>query len=414
MRWLSNRIAFMVCSPFLTLAGAATTVLAPMLLDAASFTRFALLSSVFTYLSEFDLGLARLSDRLLPHQVAEVAVSLTGSLLFVRYCIAILLLVLVAMSSGDPLMLVAGAGGIAMLLGNGPLSYYRSRSDTAGFAFSSLLLQFGMTLPRLAGLLIDGVRGSMIGVGLWTGVSCVILNAPLLSVVRVQFGQLPEMIARSLPLFLYNAAWLLYLFANRWVSWWISDSATDAGLFAFGANLTVVGVGVVATLSQVYYPQHLANPKPLALSRELYLLLLVGAVGCICGNLLCRHGLSLVFPHFAAATSTTGALMFAALPLGLSAWLVPLVIARSSRPAEVAVFPVCLVVMYGLMSALNAAIGIAGQAWACFPPGMILFGVQLALVAHRGLLSQRDGIRIWTACFGATCLGLLIWRALFL
>jgi hypothetical protein len=66
MTWLNGRIAYAMSATVLTAAGAATTIIAPMLLDASNFTYFALLNSICKYLSEFDLGLARWFDRVLP------------------------------------------------------------------------------------------------------------------------------------------------------------------------------------------------------------------------------------------------------------------------------------------------------------------------------------------------------------
>lgn len=413
MAWLNGRIAYAISATVLTAAGAATTIIAPMLLDAPSFTYFALLNSVFTYLSEFDLGLARLSDRMLPSQTADDAATSAGVLLFARYCIAAALLSIGFAFIPDPLMLVAGAGGIAILLGNGPLSFYRARAHIAGLAFASLLMGFGMTLPRLGGLLIDGVRGSMIGLGLWAALSCIILNVPLISTVRCGYAQLPKLIAQSVPLFLYSAAWLAYQFANRWISWRISDLPTDAGLFAFAANLTVIAIGVLATLSQPYYPRHLATPNSAALMRELGVLSLIAAGGCVLGEVFCRFALGIMFPHFVAAASVTGALLVASIPLGLSAWLVPLAIARSTRPSEVVIFPICLLILYGLMVAFNTRFGIEGQAWACLLPAMILYTAQLAFVAEKGLLSRRAGVVMWVACAAVVALGTLTWWVVF-
>jgi hypothetical protein len=408
---MNSRIIYLVCSPLLMITGAATTVIAPMLLDPASFTHFALLTSMFTYLSEFDLGLARLSDRLLPGQAEPEAEAIGGRLLFARYCIAgILLLSLLVLAT--PLMLLAGAGGVAMLLANGPLSYHRARTNTR-FIRASLLLQFGMTLPRLSGLLVDGVRGAIVGLGLWTGLSCVILNWPMLATLRAQAMQLPKVFRQSVPLFLYNATWLLYLFANRWIAWAVSNSEVEAGLFAFGANLTVVGVGLVMTLSQPYYPRHLAEPNPRRLARELYLLLALGAAGVVGGILFCRFLLGTVFHHFAASADVTAALLICAVPLALSAWVVPLVIARADRVGEVMIFPVCLAAMGGLMILLNDHAGIVGQAWGCLPPALLLLATQLAEVTKKGLLIRRSAVTVWMACGAVVMLGALTWWLVF-
>jgi hypothetical protein len=208
--------------------------------------------------------------------------------------------------------------------------------------------------------------------------------------------------------------WLLYLFANRWFSWWLTDSASDAGLFAFGANLTVVAIGIVMALSQPYYPRHLATPNPPALARELYVLLLIAVVGCVIGDLFCRFALGAVFPHFTAAASVTSALVVSSIPLGLSAWLVPLAIARSTRPSEIVIFPLCLILMYGLMRFCNDRWGIDGQAWACILPAMVLYGSQLALVAHKRLLHRWHVATLWFSCLVVASLGTLIWCVTFL
>jgi hypothetical protein len=410
---MNSRVAFVICSPLLTIAGAATTIIAPMLLDAPSFVHFALLNSVFTYLAEFDLGLARTADRLLPGQSADAAMTTGGMLLFGRYSLALTLLLIGALFVTDPLMLVATIGGIAMLLGNGPLSLYRARGNTKWFAVAALLMQFGLTLPRLFGLLLDGVRGSFLGMLLWSGIACVVLNVRVVATVQVCLVALPGLFVRSVPLFLYSAAWLAYLFANRWISWWVSGSATDAGLFAFGANLTMVAVGVVIAWSQPYYPRYLAKADPFGLARELYVLLSIGTVGTIIGTIGCRLVLHIVFPNFAAAAGVTAALLIATIPLGLSAWLVPLVIARSNRPLEALSFPVCLMVMYGLMVVLNHWLGINGQAWACLPPALLLFAFQLALVTENGLLGRLYAVFMWVACVAASGVGVLVWCLMF-
>jgi len=279
--------------------------------------------------------------------------------------------------------------------------------------FASLLIQFGLTLPRLIGLLIDGVRGSMIGLSLWSGIACIVLNIPMLATVQARFAQVPPLIARSVPLFLYHAAWLLYLFANRWISWGVSDTTADAGLFAFGANLTVVGVGMVGLLAQPFYPHHLASPNPRQLARELYVLLLLGAIGQAFGALFCRFLLGHLFPNFAASTSVTAVLLISAIPLALSVWVLPLVIAHSDRVSEGLIFPVGLAIMYGLMALLNASDGIIGQAWGCLPPALMVFGAQLALIAKKGLLLPRTALAVWFSCGIIVIFGALIWYLVF-
>lgn len=390
--------------------GAATTVMAPMLLQASSFTRFALLNSVFTYLSEFDFGLSRLADRQLPQATDDVT-GLMGRLLAARYAIAALLALLVIAIGPliDPLMVLTGLGGVGFLIGNGPLSFYRARSQTALFTMTALLMQFALTLPRLGGLALDGVRGCIIGLALWSIAVGVIVNLRFLPTVpRPDWRSTLQVIGRGVPLFLYGALWLLYLYANRWLSWSMS-SAADAGLFAFGANLTVVAVAMVTTLSQPFYPRHLVLLDPNRLTHEMLMLFVGGVVGCLSGIAFCRYGLTLVFPHFADAAAPTSALIFSGLPLGLGAWLVPLVVARSGRLCDTLVFPLCLLFMAGLMTALNRRHGIVGQAWACVPPAMLLFGVQLAMVTRARFLRLRVALMIWVLCGCAEMLGIALW-----
>jgi hypothetical protein len=410
-RWLSNRAAFLVCTPLLTAAGAATTVIAPMLLTAASFTQFALLSSVFTYLSEFDLGLGRFSDRILPGQNPAEATASAAPMLLARYIIAFTLFVgLIIAFRADPLMLLAAIGGIGFLCANGPLSFYRTRSDTAALAMASLMMQFGMTLPRLGGLLIDGVRGSVIGLTMWSVLVAIVLNQSLLTTVHISKSKhLLTVFGRSVPLFMYGGAWLLYLLANRWLAWILLPSPTEAGLFAFGANLTTISIGLIGTLSQPYYPKHLVQGHASGLARELYVLLLLGTGGCLVGGLFCRYLLGFVFAHFAAAASATAVLLWSGLPLGLCAWLVPLVIARSKRVSEFLVFPLCLVLMYGFMWLFGASAGLVGLAWGCAPPALLLLAAQLALVVQEGLLVRLDAMNIWLGCLAAMSLGETLW-----
>ena len=62
-QWLEKPEAFGLIVPILTVLGAATTLLAPMILDAAAFGAFALLTSLFQYASAADMGLSQLADR---------------------------------------------------------------------------------------------------------------------------------------------------------------------------------------------------------------------------------------------------------------------------------------------------------------------------------------------------------------
>lgn len=410
--WLERRRAYIVCTPLLAIVGAVTTIIAPRLLDPASFAQFALLNSVYLYVAEFDLGLGRLSDRLLP--VADDAHMLTGSLLRVRYYLAVLLL-LVTLTIGFFLTnwwsVLAAFAGIALMLANGPYAFYRGRSQIAAFTLASFMMQFGLTLPRLAGLLIDGVRGSFLLLAVWCTTTAIVLNAPFIADVRQGSGSnLRRFLPQAVPLFFFSAAWMSYLLINRWLSWLIS-SPRDAGLFAFGANLVVIGIGFINAAAQVYYPKHLAKTQAAKLGQELMVLLVVAFVGCLIGHGLTVTALAWVFPSFAMAARSTSALLFSGIPLSLNAWLIPLVIARSKRVLResLTIFSVVLISLYGLMYWLDLHAGIVGQAWACLPPAMLLLAIQLYLVVRARLLYRSAALLLWGFCFVVEVACAIVW-----
>lgn len=82
---LDSPLLFTLSTPLLSFLGAATTIIAPMILDPSSFVSFALLLSIFQYVGDFDLGLSRLSDRVLtqgePNQQVAIAELLSARLI---------------------------------------------------------------------------------------------------------------------------------------------------------------------------------------------------------------------------------------------------------------------------------------------------------------------------------------------
>ena len=61
---------------------------------------------------------------------------------------------------------LAGVAGVAFMLSNGPLAYYRATQDILAFTLAALLMQIGLSLPRLLGLLTGGVTGCMVALPL--------------------------------------------------------------------------------------------------------------------------------------------------------------------------------------------------------------------------------------------------------
>ena len=142
-----------------------------------------------------------------------------------------------------------------------------------------------------------------------------------------------------MPLFVFNAAWLVYLTANRWIAALLAPPE-ELGFFAFGANLAFVGLGIVSTIAQVYYPKLLSrvlSSKPGDCSRtvELQALSITLALAGVAGLAILR-GTDLIgvfFPRYQEAGASTVVLAISCLPLALATWLIPICIATSASPS---------------------------------------------------------------------------------
>jgi O-antigen/teichoic acid export membrane protein len=217
------------------------------------------------------------------------------------------------------------------------------------------------------------------------------------------------------PLFVLSTAWLLYQLANRWFSWMMS-TPQDYGLFAFGANLVLIGLGIIGTVSQTYYPRHLATADGTRLRRELLLLGGLAVLGCAMLIPFCRLVLPRAFPHFALADASTSALAFSGLPLCLSAWLIPLTIARTESPVRdtVLLFGTGLTALSLLMNLLYQISGLNGQAWANTPPAILLLGTLLYFVVVRQrLLSGKFAASLLTGVTGLEIVFAGVWYFMF-
>ena len=405
MPWLGNRMAYTFGAPVLSLAGAAATVAAPLLLAPSRFGGYVLLLSIFQYACAADLGLSQLADRVLTGRAAgEGTAAAISELVCARVVLAACLLLLAVplafgVARGGALtaanLLIAVVGGIAFMLSNGPVSLYRAGSRVWEFTFAALLMQAGLSLPRLAGLAAGGVTGCFAALAAWYVLTAALLTQPFAAVLRARPPA--QAVARTLrmagPLFAFNALWLLYLTANRWVSAALSTPG-NFGLFAFGANLVVVGIGVLSTIGQVHYPKHLAAAgtpgAPALLCRELRWLLGVATAGTAAGVLACRYAVPAIFPQFAAAAAPSGALMAAGVPLSLTAWVLPLAIAASARPWRDAakMFSVSFAVLGAAMWGGDMAGGIVGQAWGCALAAIAPIGAVLAHLARSRMLPR--------------------------
>ena len=414
LAWMENPFAFSALVPLLTLFGAGTTLLAPMLLDAVAFGSFALLSTLFQYTAAADLGLSQLADR-----SAAQGSDHKAAILRARWRLGLLIAgigapvaagfawwsgSLPALATG--LAILAGAG---FMVANGPVSIHRAASRIGHFTLTALVLQFGMTLPRLTGLGLGGVTGCFTALALWyVAVALLLARPPQGPLVRVR-----SLLAESLPLFAFYGAWLLFVSAGRWASWAVSPSDVDFGLFAFGAGFLMVGVGVVSNISQVRYPRIAAQiaiaPEQGArmLARDLLRVAMASGV-CVAlaipsADYLIRH----LFPRYEASTLSSLALAVSAAPLAMVAWSLPVSISLSVRPWRDAlmVFALPLTLLGPAMWLGQSAHGLAGQAWACTIVTALLAVAQFHSLRRMGALTLR-GARQCVALMGGLVLAL--------
>ncbi len=400
--WMENPVAFGALVPVLTLAGAGTTLLAPMLLDPIAFGAFALLSTLFQYTAAADLGLSQLADRSAAQRSDNAA-----AILWARWRMALLIAFVgapaaaaLAWWSGS---LPAVATGLAILAGagfmaaNGPVSIHRAAARIGYFTLTALVLQFGMTLPRLAGLSLGGVTGCFAALALWyVGVALLLARPP-----KGEPANIRGLLKQSLPLFAFYGAWMLFASASRWASWALSRSDAEFGLFAFGAGFLMVGVGVVANISQIRYPRIVAQ---LATAPETGAGLLAGdlmrlamatslcvAVAIPLAGGLIRH----LFPQYEAATHSSLALAASAAPLAMVAWSLPVTISLSARPWRdaLAVFALPVLLLGPAMWLGERSYGLSGQAWASTLVTALLAGLQFNQLRCAGALTLHGATR---------------------
>jgi O-antigen/teichoic acid export membrane protein len=423
LRWLGDRRTYAVGVLIVTGLSVATSMLAPRFLGPAAFGTFTLLTSLFQYATKTDLGLSQLADRKLAVAGAEAdgAANILRSRLTVGSAVlgvAIPVAMLIAWMTGKlpaPGAALAIAAGGAFMIANGPVTVFRAESKVWEFTAAALLLNIGLTAPRLAGLVFGGVTGCFIALALWYGALAALLSrsipmttkaAPTLSMVRL-----------ALPLFAFNALWELYLSGNRWISAGLS-SPEDFGLFAFGANLALTGIGMLATIAQVRYPKILAqigkHPPGAGsrlVEREALFLCLLLSVGAAMAIIATGPMIHLVFPRFERAAPVTMALAISCVPLGVVAAIIPLVISLSPRPwaHAIALFAPAFILLLGGMAAGNRMGGIAGQGWACTAAGLALIIGVAALMRRIGILGAPAAVRV--VFFQAVVIAALAWLA---
>lgn len=410
LQWLGRPVTYALGALVLTVLGSGATLLAPRLLEPAAFGTFALLTSLFTYAARADFGLSQLADKQIPGRAGgealKAGLDILNALWLVGFGLLAMLLPLVALFGENVLpkfdTTLAIAGGIMAMIANGPVTLFRASSRLWEFTVVALVLQLGMTVPRLAGLLAGGITGTFAALAAYYALCAFLFARP--SPIRLR-RPLPLLgMARiALPLFAFNLSWILYLGANRWVSATLS-SPHDLGLFSLSASLAMIGLGLMSTVAQTRYPRFLArieegtgacSPE---IERELFAVTGFLAVVAVVAVYVAGPVTAIVFPGYEGSTPPTVALAAACIPLGAMTWITPLLIIRSVRPvADALLLTVAgLAALAVAMACGNTLAGITGQAWGNAVAALIMFAAMVKLMHGLGLTTGRGSARIVT------------------
>ncbi|WP_414475522.1 family 16 glycosylhydrolase [Microvirga sp. M2] len=419
--FLERPATYAVGAPVLSALGAGTTLLAPMLLDPASFGAFVLLSVICQCSSLCDLGLAPLGDRILAKD-GTLAQDTVEDLIQTRWLIAlgmgVVLFPAVALAAfvgglftgwDAALAIVAG---LAMMIANGRVVAFRTASQIRAFTTSALILQAGLTLPRLAGLLLAGVSGCFAVLVLWYG-ACAVAMAKPRRLTREQARTAVDLLRRGLPLFAFSGFWLAYTFASRWISATLS-SPHDFGLFAFGSSFSFVAIGLLGTVAQVRYPaiirafHHSPETAPQLLVRDITWLAGVLTLAVVAAALCGRTVLAFAFPAFVDAYAAAVATAASCIPLGVAAWILPVAVAFSPRPMRDScrLFGPALAAVVAGMVVGNAIDGIVGQAWAVAAASSLLAAMLLRYMRRIGVLQDPASVILLKAAFPLAGVGI--------
>ncbi|RVU15947.1 lipopolysaccharide biosynthesis protein [Methylobacterium oryzihabitans] len=430
--WLGHPSAYAVGVCVVSLLSMATTLVVPHLLDPAAFGAFALLGTVLQYAARADLGLSQLADRDLasrpdaPAGRGDELLRASWALGLIALAVLVPAAMAAAWASGRfaPLdAALAVAGGVLGMVAHAPTMLYRAAAQHWEFTTLALLQQAGLTAPRLAGLVLGGVTGCFAALVLWSGGLALLFGRPRHALMP-RPRALAAMVRAGLPLFVFNALWLVYMTANRWVSAALSNPE-QLGLFAFGANLAMVGLALVGAIAQVRYPRLLAAlaraPRhgpgsPLAtIEREAARTGLVLAAIAVAAVFLAGPAIRWIFPAYAGATGATVGLALSCVPLGVVAWIVPMAMVLTDDPlAEAArVLGPSLAILVGAIALADAGAGITGQGFACAGAGLVLLARLAAMLRRAGILSRR-GARRLVALQAGLLAGLALAAALWL
>ena len=401
MAWLGNRLAYPIGMPLLTIFSTVTTFIAPRVLGPAAFGSYTLLLTIYLLAGRSDLGLTQLGDRRLAHARAGTTES-ADPLLGLRSRIALAVVaILLPLTVLDGLVraryapmdaALAVLAGVGAMVAAGPATIFRAQRRTREFTGLAFLLHFGLTLPRLAGLVLAGSAGCFAVLAAWNGTIAFAGRRRRRMIAPV--APVWPTLRASLPLFAFTSSWTLYMIAGRWISGLVT-APHRFGLFAFGLSLAFVGVNTVAAISDVRYPHWLARlsdaPRgacSAAVARETALVAVACAMAIAVLVPFAAPLTTALFPAYLAAVPAVVVLAIGSLPLVTVGWLLPIAVARTETPVRHAavLFMPSVAVLAGATILGERYGGIVGQAWGNGLAAFALLGTAMWLMSRLGIL----------------------------
>ena len=376
---LSNPSIYATFTLVLTALGSATTLIAPALLTASQFAAFILLASFFQLASRLDFGLSELADRYGTRD--RNWQTTTSNIMRLRWLIALIclpLIFLIALINTRTNSLISNAdlalalsGGLLAMIAVGPVTLYRAQNRIKDFAGLALILQLGMTAPRLIGIAFGGTTGCYLALFFWYVIfaSCSLRDArPFVFNIRETLTPLRE----ASPLFLCALLWLSFQFTPRWISALIS-SHNDFSFLAFAFSLMALATGTLTTIGQAYYPRYIALARnnrnetlQTALSRDGLKLIALSFMALSIILPLIPYGLQRFYPRYTPALSDTFLMMVSLFPFVPMLWFMPFVLSVTKFPLRLmsALTLPTSAVLSLLMSVFYQSIGREGQSFA--------------------------------------------------
>ena len=412
--------------PALSILNAVVGLVLPMLLDPRSFGEYSLATTLFQYGLIFDLGLSQTTDRQVPVLLREDASALGGfaaTVMGLRLIVAGMALaggtgLLGALAATDrlPFRFVDGvlslAAGLSFMIALGAMSVWRAQSDRRAFALSSVATGLALAVARPVGLVAAGITGSFAMLFAAYAALAVVLprRLPTPRVLVPSRRVAARFVVQSLPLFMTSMLWAVYMTANRWVVSFLA-LPLDLGRFAFGANVLALVVGMVAAVSQLYYPavaiRVAAEPRGTlsrVLQRDLAALAGIGLAIGACGILVGPSLIELLYRHFVGAEGPMRILLVALPSLLVCSWLVPLGLATATRPwlESLVTLPLALFTLAAATVAGDRLGGIEGSAWGSCVAAGVLLALLLGAFGRNGLMAWRHILTLFVLTALAT------------